>query len=109
MAWDETAREEHERRTDRYETDLADAERAVPGPLIPPQGKTGRPRELDMRDVMDAIQYIPGTGRQRRAVPDCFPALRRSGTALRLAGHGRSGADAGCPAHPRAPARGPFG
>ena len=42
--------------------------------MIPPQGKTDRPRELDMRDLVDAIQYMLGTGCQWRAVPECFPA-----------------------------------
>ena len=56
MAWDETTREGHKRCNGRYKIDLTDAKWAVLESLIPLQGKMGCPRELDMRDVVDAVQ-----------------------------------------------------
>ncbi len=57
---------------DRFETDMTDEEWAVIAPLIPPPGRMGRPRELDMREVFNAVQFILGTGCQWRAVPKRF-------------------------------------
>lgn len=57
----------------RYPSDLADREweliesfiRTAPGP--------GRPRELDMREVFNAIRYITRTGCQWEYLPKDFP------------------------------------
>ena len=73
MAWNETTQEQYRRPMDRFETDLTDEEWAVIEPLIPPPGRMGRPRELDMREVFNAVQFILGTGCQWRAIPKCFP------------------------------------
>ena len=73
MAWNETTQEQYRRPMDRFETDITDEEWAVIEPLIPPPGRMGRPRELDMREVFNAIQFILGTGCQWRAIPKCFP------------------------------------
>ena len=73
MAWNETTQEQYRRPMDRFETDLTDEEWAVIAPLIPPPGRMGRPRELDMREVFNAVQFILGTGCQWRAIPKCFP------------------------------------
>ncbi|MDE2792155.1 MAG: transposase [Paracoccaceae bacterium] len=42
-------------------------------PLIPPPGRMCRPRQLDMREVFNAVQLILRTGCQYRAIPKCFP------------------------------------
>ena len=73
MAWNETTQEQYRRPMDRFEPDLTDEEWAVIAPLIPPPGRMGRPRELDMREVFNAVQFILGTGCQWRAIPKCFP------------------------------------
>ena len=73
MAWNKTTQEQYKRPADGYETDLTDAEWSVIEPLIPPPSKMGRPRTLDMRKVVNAIQFMLGTGCRRRAIPKCFP------------------------------------
>jgi hypothetical protein len=44
-----------------YLTDLTDAQWAFIEPIIPPQEGPGRPREVDLRRVIDAIQYLDRT------------------------------------------------
>ncbi len=73
MAWNETAQEQYRRSLDRYETDLTDEEWSVIEPLIPPPTKIGRPREHDMREVFNAVQFMLGTGCQWWAIPKRFP------------------------------------
>jgi putative transposase len=73
-----------------YPSDMTDAQWALIGPRIPPEPGGGRPRETDMRDVVDAIFYITRTGCQWRYLPKDFPpkstvwryfdAWRRDGT-----------------------------
>ena len=38
-----------------YATDLTDEQWAILGPLIPPAKPGGRPREVEMREVLNAI------------------------------------------------------
>jgi putative transposase len=45
----------------------------VLAPLMPEPRRTGRPREVDLRVVMNAILYILATGCQWRAIPRDFP------------------------------------
>ncbi len=73
MAWNRTTREQYKREAVRYESDLTDAEWGLIEPLIPRQGRLGRPRERDLREVFNAVQYQLATGCQWRALPDCFP------------------------------------
>ncbi|MDE0695650.1 MAG: transposase [Boseongicola sp.] len=54
---------------------MTDEEWAVIKPLIPLPSGMGRPCELDLREVFNAIQYILGTGCQWRANPKCFPTF----------------------------------
>ena len=56
-----------------YPTDLTDAQWAVLGPLIPPPKPGGRPRTLDMRQVVNAIFYVDRTGCQWRMLPREYP------------------------------------
>ena len=69
MPWDDTARAEHTRKTNRYPSDMTDAEWVLIEPLLPPARHGGRPRTTDMRAVTDAILYIGSTGCQWRALP----------------------------------------
>lgn len=57
----------------RYKTDLSDAEWAIIRPLIPPEKPGGRPRSVDMREVLNAIFYLNKTGCSWEMLPKDFP------------------------------------
>src|SRR5215468_11049832 len=59
-------------RTQRYPSDVTDAQWALVEPLIPVY-PGGRPRETSMRDVLDAILYLVRTGCQWAYLPKDFP------------------------------------
>lgn len=56
-----------------YSTDLNDAEWALIAPLIPPAKPGGRHREVDMREVVNAINYLLRTGCAWEMLPHDFP------------------------------------
>ncbi len=56
-----------------YPSDLTDAQWAILAPLIPPAKPGGRPRSVDMREIMNAIFYIVRNGVPWRALPHDFP------------------------------------
>jgi putative transposase len=56
-----------------YPSDLTDAQWAILEPLIPPAKPGGRPREVDMREVINGILYILRTGAGWRHLPHDFP------------------------------------
>ncbi|MGA8689992.1 MAG: IS5 family transposase [Methyloceanibacter sp.] len=68
---------EHRRAADRhglrYPSDLTDAEWALVEPLIPPARRGGRPRDVNIRDVLNAIFYVLWTGCQWKALPKDLP------------------------------------
>ena len=53
----------------RYPSDLTDAEWRRIEPEIPPAKRGGRPREVDPREVFNAICYVLSTGCQWKALP----------------------------------------
>ncbi len=55
-----------------YPSDLTDAQWAIIAPLIPEPMPGGRPRSLDMRNVINAILYVNRTGCAWRMLPKCF-------------------------------------
>ncbi len=57
----------------RYSTDLTDKQWAIIEPLIPPAKEGGRPRDTDMREVVNALIYISRTGCQWELLPNDFP------------------------------------
>lgn len=73
MPWDDPARAEHNRKTDRYPSDMTDAEWAIVTPFMPPPKPVGRPRTTDLREVMNAILYIGSSGCQWAMLPKDFP------------------------------------
>lgn len=73
MAWTEITREHYRRDELRYASDLKDREWAMLAPLMPVPSALGRPREVDLRAVVNAIFYILSTGCQWRALPKDFP------------------------------------
>ena len=58
MPWTATTQRQYRRRDDCRLNDLTDEEWALIAPLIPEQGRIGRPRKTDRRSLFDAIQYI---------------------------------------------------
>lgn len=62
-----------ERKTKRYPTDLTDEEWAKVEPLLPRRSKRGRPREVDLREIINAIRYLVRTGCGWRMLPKDFP------------------------------------
>jgi putative transposase len=60
--------------TKRYPTDLTEAQWQLIEPLVPVKEGQGRPTELDLRRVIDAVLYICRTGCQWRSLPHDFPA-----------------------------------
>lgn len=57
----------------RYPSDLTDQEWVILEALIPPAKPGGRPRTVDMREVINAMLYLDRTGCQWRALPRDFP------------------------------------
>ena len=55
-----------------YPSDMTDAQWELLADLFP-EAKTGRPREVSMRDVVDAIFYVNRTGVQWRYLPHDYP------------------------------------
>ncbi len=55
-----------------YASDLSDEQWALIEPLIPVY-KWGRPRELDMRSVVNAMLYVDKTGCQWELLPKEYP------------------------------------
>ena len=75
MAWTELTRTQHMRNTTRYPSDLTDAKWNVVRPLLPDRNHLGRPREVDLREVWNAIQYIAASGCAWSLLPKDFPPV----------------------------------
>ena len=56
-----------------YPTDLTDRQWERLAPLIPPVKPGGRPRAVDVREVVNAILYVDRNGVIWRALPHDFP------------------------------------
>lgn len=50
------------RKTKRYPSDLTDEEWKQIAPLMPGSGRRGRPREVDLREVINALRYLVRSG-----------------------------------------------
>ena len=85
MPWTETARREYRRACRRYASDLTDREWALIEPFMPPPRRIGRPRQTDLREIVNAVLYMASTGCQWRMLPKGFPPtleiVKRSDTA----------------------------
>ena len=88
--WTTENRARYDRSKLRYPTDLTDDEWALVEPLIPPAKRGGNKRTVNMREVVNGLMYILGTGCQWAAIPkDLAPRstvndyfLRRDATAV---------------------------
>ena len=60
----------------RYPSDLTDEEWEIVQPILQKADPytTGRPRQVDLREVLNAIFYLNKTGCQWRYLPKCFPS-----------------------------------
>ena len=73
MSWTEITRPHYRRDGLRYASDLTDREWGLLAPFMPERSALGRPRKVDLREVVNAILYILATGCQWRALPKDFP------------------------------------
>ncbi len=71
--WTPTTRKQHNRKTDRYQSDLTDEEWRVIEPHLPAATGTGRPRTWSMREVVNGIFYVMRAGCPWRLLPSYFP------------------------------------
>ena len=69
----EAARRGYRRDMPRCASDPNDREWALVAPFMPPPNRTGRPRTVDLREVMNATPYIATTGCQRAMLQKDFP------------------------------------
>ena len=67
--WTVENRKRYDRSKLRYPSDLTDDEWALIEPLIPPAKRGGNKRTVDMREVVNGLMFILGTGCQWAALP----------------------------------------
>jgi transposase len=73
MAWTAEHRRAADRRGLRYPSDLTASEWALVAPLIRAAKRGGRPRVVEVREVLNAIFYVLSTGCQWQALPKDLP------------------------------------
>ena len=56
----------------RYPSDLTDAEWGILEPLLPTAKPGGRPRTVDLRELINALRYVNREGCRWRAIPHDF-------------------------------------
>jgi transposase len=71
--WTAQNRARYNRDKLRYPSDLTDKEWRQIEPLIPPARRGGRRREVEVREVVNGLLYVLGTGCQWRAIPKDLP------------------------------------
>ena len=67
--WTTENRGRYDRSRLRYPTDLTDGEWALVALLIPAAKRGGNKRSVDLREVVNGLMYVLGTGCQWRALP----------------------------------------
>ncbi len=75
MVWTAAARRQYGDRKGVFANQMSDAEWQVIEPFMPKRKRRGRPRETDLRAVVDAILYVLWTGCQWRALPERYPPM----------------------------------
>lgn len=73
MPWTEITRDQYRREGLRYASNMTDVEWSFIEPFMPEPNAIGRPRETDLRSVLNAILYMASTGCQWRQLPKEFP------------------------------------
>jgi transposase len=56
-----------------YRTDLTEQEWQLLEPLLPPPNTIGHPRQVSLREILNAIFYLLDNGSKWRAMPHDFP------------------------------------
>ena len=73
MPWTEITRPQYRRDHLRYSSHLTDEEWVLIAPHMPEPKRLGRPRETDLRAVVNALLYVLATDCQWRLLPKDFP------------------------------------
>jgi len=71
--WTPTTRKRHNRKANRYQTDVTDEEWRVIEPHLPAAKGTGRPRAWPMREIINGIFYVMRAGCPWRLLPSDLP------------------------------------
>ena len=71
--WTAEHRRAADRRGLRYPSDMTDPEWGLVEAMIPPAKRGGRRREVDVREVLNAVFYVLWTGCQWQALPKDLP------------------------------------
>jgi transposase len=71
--WTPENRKLYDRSDLRYPSDVTDEEWELIKPQIVPAKRGGRKREVNEREIVNAIMYVLSTGCQWRALPKDFP------------------------------------
>jgi transposase len=71
--WTGETRLRHDRSGLRYSHDLTDEEWGEIEPLIPPAKRGGNKRTVNIREVVNGLMYILGSGCQWRDIPKDLP------------------------------------
>ena len=71
--WTVESRARYDRSKLRYPSDLTDEEWALVKPSIPRAKRGGNKRTVEMREVVNGLMYVLGTGCQGRAIPKDLP------------------------------------
>jgi transposase len=76
--WTRETRGQHDRNKLRYTHDLTDEECPEVEPLIPPAKRGGHKRTVNIREFLNGLMYILGSGCQWRDIPKDLPPRARS-------------------------------
>ncbi len=71
--WTNENRGRYDRSGLRYPSDLTDEEWVIISPLIPPAKRGGNKRTVVMREIVDGLMYILGTGCHWAGLPKDLP------------------------------------
>ncbi len=71
--WTVENRARYDRSRLRYPSDLTDEEWALVKPWVPRAKRGGNKRTVDVREVVNGLMYVLGTGCQWRAIPKDLP------------------------------------
>ncbi len=71
--WNNRTRKKYERKQSGYASDLTEGEWEIIKAQVPLPAKTGRPRDWEMRRIVEAVFYLLRTGCQWRMLPQDFP------------------------------------
>src|SRR5580765_5640469 len=73
--WTEITRPHYRRKGPGYSSSMTDGEWALIAQFMPSRRRLGRPREVELRRVVDAILYIVSAGCAWRLLPREFPPV----------------------------------